>query len=120
MKGWYTQTERVGDVSKTGYAQAVADGTLKATDPVAWSQKQYDTWTTMHDASVSWFDTAGCNQPDALVEEHGYIGIVNQPFFIAASPWFPKTTSTPTGWWIGSEDFAEPINPATNQADWST
>jgi len=120
MKGWYTQTERVGDVSKTGYAEAVADKTLKVTDRVAWSQKQYDTWTTMHDASVSWFDTAGCNQPDALVEEHGYIGIVNQPFFIAASPWFPKTTSAPTGWWIGSEDSAEPINPATNQADWST
>ena len=71
---WYTQTERA-DFSKI---ETIND-TYTPADLVEYYNKKYDEWAKMHDSSVVWYDTAGCNL--------GNNRMIGQASFVK---WLPK------------------------------
>ena len=94
---WYTQTERA-DLSKIDSQPEI----LTPEQQVAIDSELYDQWATMHDSSVVWYDTAGCNLSKEMRRKHGYIGGANKVQFVPTAPWFnnPKRYH----WYVGTEE----------------
>ena len=58
-KKYFTQRQRY----QAFYEEIKKDDDLKTIEPITWSAYEYEHWDDIHQASISWFDTAGCFNP---------------------------------------------------------
>ena len=76
-RSYFTQKQRYQKFSDAKWY----DRKLQTDNPIAWSSEHYSDWEEMHKASVMWFDTAGCFNPNNFIGDQNLKGSVNKQSF---------------------------------------
>ena len=76
-RSYFTQKQRYQKFSDAKWY----DRKLQIDNPIAWSSEHYSDWEEMHKASVMWFDTAGCFNPNNFIGDQKLKGSVNKQSF---------------------------------------